>query len=391
MRPLQLLFAAGCLAVWPLAAPAQTPDPPALPTPAVVGEAPPDAANGGTFTFTPEYVLWWLREGRVPALLTTSSQASQGKLGESDTRVLYGDERLPTRHDDRFNGLRLALEWTAPGGWGVEARGFVLERDSTYFKATSDGSVLLAEPYTNPLTGQQESRLVAGDDPRRGLLSGGYVGYSRIEWFGEEVNGVVPLAEGPVWRADLLAGVRFLQMRDRFNDTNTSTSQPGLAPQWGEDDNIRTGNAFYGAQLGVRGEADWGRAFVQVRVEGALGADVERVRLAGGTLYQTAQVRTVTPTGLYVQGSNTGEFRHASFDAAGEVDLNVGYRLTRRVRVFAGYTFLGWANPLRAGDQIDTVVNRLQPNPPTPALPTVPFRGDALWAQGLNLGAEVRW
>src|ERR1700730_14776252 len=56
-----------------------------------------------------EYLLWWLREGRVPPLLTTGSFANGGVLGASDTTVLYGDERLKTRHDDRFNGIRLAL------------------------------------------------------------------------------------------------------------------------------------------------------------------------------------------------------------------------------------------------------------------------------------------
>src|SRR5437867_2959504 len=41
-----------------------------------------------------EFILWWLREGRVPPLLTTSSAGSAGMLGRPDTHVLYGDRRL---------------------------------------------------------------------------------------------------------------------------------------------------------------------------------------------------------------------------------------------------------------------------------------------------------
>src|SRR4029077_9074026 len=89
-------------------------------------------ASGGTFSVDVDYIHWWLREGRVPGLLTTCSSASRGFLGQADTRVLYGDDRLATRHDDQFNGIRFALGWmNADGDFGVEARAFFLERDST--------------------------------------------------------------------------------------------------------------------------------------------------------------------------------------------------------------------------------------------------------------------
>jgi hypothetical protein len=340
-----------------------------------------------------DYILWWLREGRVPALLTTSSPASRGFLDQPDTRILYGDDRLETRHDDQFNGIRFTLGWmNADGEFGVEARAFFLERDSTYFKASSDGSELLAIPYFNAVTGMPDSRIIAGPDPTRGLLSGAFVGYSRIEWFGEEVNTVLPMTAGDGWRLDLLAGLRFLQMRDRFDETATSRSvSDGGAQLWGLVDNIRTGNAYYGGQVGLSGESTFGRLFVQVRGTMGIGGDDELVRTFGGKLYQTPTMRTTTPTGLFVQPSNTGSMSRGNFDGAGEADVNVGYRLTSWARLVVGYTFLYWADPLRAGDQIETVVNHGQTNHPTPAVPTVPFKGDALWAQGVNAGVELRW
>ena len=61
--------------------------------------------------------------------------------------------------------------------------------------------------------------------------------------------------------------------------------------------------------------------------------------------------------------------------------MNVAYQLTRRIRVLAGYTFIAWFDPLRAGDQVDRVANR----------PSLPFKGETTWVQGVNMGLETRW
>ncbi len=396
MRTFLLLAALSCVAALSPRLAAQSPIADiSIQSPPTSGVLAPEAPTSwGTFNADVDYVLWWLREGRVPVLLTTSSPASRGFLGQPDTRVLYGDDRLMTRHDDQFNGIRFALGWVnADGNFGVEARAFFLERDSTYFKAVSaNGSELLAIPYFNAVTGMPDSRIIAGPDPTRGLLSGAFVGYSRIEWFGEELNAVLPMTAGDGWRLDLLAGFRFFQMRDRFHETATSRSIPdGGAQLWGLEDNIRTGNAYYGGQVGFTGEVTFGRFFVQARGTIGLGGDDERVRTFGGKLYQTPTLRITTPTGLFVQQSNTGSLSRGNFDGAGEADINVGYQLTSWARLVMGYTFLYWADPLRAGDQIETVVNHGQATHPTPAMPTIPFKGDALWAQGLNAGVELRW
>jgi hypothetical protein len=339
----------------------------------------PADAEAGNWTVRLDYILWWLRRERVPGVLT---------IGQPPV-TLYGDDRLETRHGDRFNGLRPAVQWLDDGGLGIEGRGFFLERDSTYFKAVSDGDRPLALPFFNTATGRPDSVVVAGLDPRRGLLAGGFVGYSRIEWFGEEVNGVAVLARGESGRLDLLAGARFLQMRDRFHEIATSRTLPEQNVLTGVVDNYRTGNAFYGAQVGLRGEWWWRWLFVRARGTAALGADDQRVRTFGQSVVQTTQARIETARGLYVQASNSGDFSRCRLDGAGEVALDLGVAVSEHVRVLAGYTFLSWFAPLRAGDQVDRVVNPVPGTAPT--RPALPFRSDALWAQGLNLGVEVRW
>src|SRR5262249_49086607 len=161
--------------------------------PVVMEDPAPPACPCGHWSVTGEYLLWFLREGRVPPLLTTSSFSSGGRLGQPDTQVLYGDDRLQTRHDDRFIGTPVRLGWTnTDQAFGVEGPAFFLERDPTHFAAVSGGTTLLARPYFSP-NGTATSEVIAGPTVL-GLANGGFVGYSRIEFFGEEANTVVPLA-----------------------------------------------------------------------------------------------------------------------------------------------------------------------------------------------------
>jgi hypothetical protein len=353
---------------------------------------PPDneAAPPERWYVSGEYLVWWLREARLPPTLTTSSVAFQGVLGRGDTRVLYGDDRLQTRHDDRFVGTRLAL-----GYWlddehdlAIEAGGFFLERDSTYFKAVSNGSTILARPYINALDGSPASEVIAGPGPA-GVIAGGFNGYSRVELFGEEINGVMPLLEEPGFRLDFLAGVRFLQMRDRTDLTSTGKLLPDQAILIGLTDHYRAADQFYGAQAGLRGEYTVGRWFMNARGEAALGGTAQTVRAFGDRTYQAPTLKVVTPYGLTVQPSNSGTFHNADVDSVFEMGVNAGYRFNDHLRLFAGYTFLAWTNPVRSGDQVDLVVN---PNPSSgPARPAIAFREDFFWAQGVNVGLDVRW
>jgi hypothetical protein len=335
-----------------------------------------------------EYLVWFLREGRIPPLLTTSSFASGGRLGVPDTQILYGDDRLQTRHDDRFVGTRLTLDWLNAGQtFGLEGRAFFLERDSTYFKAISDGSSLLARPYFTP-DGTSASEVIAGPTAL-GLANGAFVGYSRVELFGQEANAVVPLVASEPLRCDLLLGSRFLQMRDRLDLTATGHVLPAQTVLFGLIDQLEAHNTFYGGQVGLRGGATWGNWVLDVRGAVALGGDDQQVRGAGDRTFQTPFQKTVLPVGLAVQPSNTGTFNRGEVDFVTEAAVNFAYRFGRHVSLFAGYTFLYWHNPIRAGDQVDLVVNLNQPAPP--ARPAVPFKSDPFWAQGVNVGLDLHW
>ena len=79
-----------------------------------------------------------------------------------------------------------------------------------------------------------------------------------------------------------------------------------------------------------------------------------------------------------------------------ELGFTVGYYLTPRMKVFAGYNILYWTNVARSGGLIDPVVNPnlLQPGTSAAAVPARPaqqIQFTDLWAQGVNVGLEIRY
>ena len=98
--------------------------------------------------------------------------------------------------------------------------------------------------------------------------------------------------------------------------------------------------------------------------------------------------------GLLAQRSNIGGYSDNNFSLVPEATLRVGFRLSENVAVTAGYTFLYWTDVARAGEQIDTRVNRTQIPPGTllgPARPVFQGHETDFWAQGVSAGVDIRW
>ncbi len=336
-----------------------------------------------------EYLLWWLREGRIPGILAAGPAGSLGIPGQDDgASWIYGPGRLETRHNDRFVGTRITLGcWLDDERtWAVEGEAFFLERDSTAFEAVSSGNPVLTVPWLDPVSGKARSHIVAGTVPG-GTRAGGMVGYSRIELFGQQVNLVRNLNPESDRQIEILAGARFLEMRDRADPTSACRLFPDGSLLIGTEDHFRTHNFFYGGQIGLRGKLSRGRWGLDLRGLAAFGADDQLVRAWGYTIVHDPTKRTVLRHGLFIYPSNTGRFERTVFDMVYETGANLRCQLTNHFQLFGGYTLICWNNPIRAGDQIDTVVDVTQ----TLARPDIPFREDFFWAQGLNVGLQVRW
>ena len=82
-----------------------------------------------------------------------------------------------------------------------------------------------------------------------------------------------------------------------------------------------------------------------------------------------------------------------------ELGATLGYQMTRRLRVTAGYSAIYWGSVVRPGDQVDLDVNPLllPPEQATPVVangalrPQFQFVETDYWVQGLSFGADFRW
>ena len=359
---------------------------------------------GGQWYGRAEYLVWWIQSQPLPALVTTSPpgtiQSQAGVLGVPGTTILFGNERV---NDDVRSGARLTFgKWfDCDNECGIEVTVFGLEDKDTIFGASGNGNPIIARPFFNAVTNKPDSELVS---------------------FPKVVNGnITVLAEsGNLWdaevnlrkclccscccacsgyRVDGLIGYRFLHYRDSvdINEDLMPTSSlfvPGTTLTVG--DHFKCEDEFNGGQVGLIGTAWKGHWSLEGTAKVALGNVERECDINGFTVVQVPGQPTVSHQGgLLALSSNIGHHTSDAFTVIPELGLNVGYQLTQKVRLTAGYNFLLLNDFWRAGNQIDTVVN---PNliPPStttagPARPAFLASESDFWVQGIQFGLEFRF
>ncbi|MFL5339851.1 MAG: BBP7 family outer membrane beta-barrel protein [Gemmataceae bacterium] len=357
-----------------------------------------------------EYLGWWLRGANLPPLVTTGPAllppACAGALVPGTTVLLGGGEQ----NARFFNGGRFAAGAWLGERWGVEGSYLFLGPNSSNFFASSTGAAgtaVLARPFTmsNGVPCAELVALPAGVFPTvLGGEAGSIAVTDRTFFQGAELNLVrrIGCPDRP-FRLELLAGFRYLQLREQLTivenvavgASTTAFANTGIVVT----DQFGTDNKFYGGQVGIRGEYQFDRFFVNAAGKLALGDTHETVMINGSTQFTPpAGAPFTVPGGLLALTTNSGNFSRDRFSFVNEVNVNVGYKVTPHIRVMAGYTFLYWSRVVRPGDQIDSVVNPFfvptnldVTAVPTPARPALTFHERSFWAQGLSVGAELRY
>jgi hypothetical protein len=371
---------------------------------------------GARFYASAEYLLWWVKGFNTPPLVTTSPasvpQPLQGVLGVPTTTVLFGGSPLS---QDVFSGgrFRAGYAFGPCNLWAVEGSYFFLSQQSVRFNAASPATPVIARPFlaNDSVLGQFESaQLVASPGTNPGDLFSS-TGSIRInaptEFWGAELNARRTICCGCNYKFDLLAGYRFLSLREGLHITEdllalraVPSAGTGVGDHIVVTDRFDTRNRFHGGQLGAAGEWRYGRLVLGGSVKVALGNVHQVIDINGLTTITpgdpTLPVRQ-TPAGLLALSSNSGTFTRDRFAVVPEVGLQVGYQVTDYLRAFVGYNFIYLSNVVRPGDQIDRVLNTNLIPPGTPnapagvAHPVVPFKTTDFWAQGISFGLEFRY
>jgi hypothetical protein len=381
-------------------------------SPTVVVEEEPEKPPGplGPKWDSDEYVLWWLKPMALPNLLIGGRGPGVPLAGQPDSTILIGGETKAQEH----SGGRFMVGWAVDACQtiGIEFGYFFLGSRS-YTQAIASvggaGDWNLARPFVSPITGTEHSFRVA----EVGLSSGRFemVASSRVQ--GAEVNAMSHLWAGGQFRFDGLLGFRFLQVNEglriaqRTNEVDNNfyilgfpvDQPPPYRPYVSVIDivdQIDGHNIFYGGQIGLRADWSHGPVFVETISKVAFGQTNEVVKISGVQVVHNDGVPTSGPTGFYGQPTNSGRFTSSVFAVVPEVTVRTGWQY-KHSRWFVGYNFLYLSRLARPGDQID---ERLFPPSRNFGLtelrapthhPQFRFQQSDFWAQGLVLGAELRY
>ncbi|MGD9719885.1 MAG: BBP7 family outer membrane beta-barrel protein [Pirellulales bacterium] len=340
-----------------------------------------------------EYLYWWVRGAETPPLVTTSPDGTPplqaGVL--PDATILFGNERVNT---SGRSGARFTL-----GYWfnscdltGIETSFFYLGKvNQQYFNDSSD---ILARPFINVNTGDQDSHLITYPD----IIDGSINVSANSRVYGGDVNLRRSLVADCWKRIDVLAGYRYFRIAEGLSVTSDSTvidegGQPPTGTTFNVFDSFNTRNDFNGGQLGVNAQMMNGCWTLDLLAKLAIGGVSQYVTIDGRTITTLPDgQQTDRSGGILALPSNSGPHNRSVFSVLPEFSADLRYQITPLWKLNLGYTLMFVTNVARPGDQINLNIDPDQ-FPPNQGgtQPTFSFVDSDVWLQGISFGVECNF
>ena len=372
-----------------------------------------------------QYLYWWTRGQRVPALVTGSTPGTDitrgAVLGHPTTQTLLGGNRLDA---NGFSGglFTIGINVGNSGNNAIEWNYFGLGDEETLFDRTGSGDQIIGRPFYNTFTDQQDAEfvsfpgLVEGrmrvtqdtdfrgygirwrhnllcgnpcftrtggpcgscyDDTCGGGLGGGAgIGRGGFGGFLERfTNGIRGFGCGCGGGAglqlrsfDFLLGWRHYDLDEtlRFEENLVSTSTTNGVPVGTTIDIVdtfRTSNDFDGVDFGLNWEWGTSRWGIGLLSTVAFGNNRQRAFIDGSTVItRPGEDPTAFEGGLLALESNIGTVERQNFTVIPTVGANLYYSLFPGARLTLGYNLTYFDDVLRPGNIIDSGIDpRLLP------------------------------
>jgi hypothetical protein len=436
-------------------------------------------AGGYQLYLSGDYLLWRMRKQGVPSTVTILPQGlivatnqnsfftqdpATGLLTPATGNALNAPVQRflpflastqatfstgPTLDLGEQSGGRFTLGyWFNPEqDFGLEGRGFFIDKRSTSFNSTSENQPALFSINTGlvnqtivltPATAfapatqtvQRTEPLVIVRQTTSTVLGNG----STSMW-GSELNARSTCFQIGCVTFGGLAGFRYLNVSEELTVGNTidlrTPSNPALIPtildptdptgtrtipspinnalpnpiDFTTSDLIQTHNHFYGAQAGVEMEILCGRFFLDARAQLGVGVVHETVTINSTTTSldaipgtpASANGNAVMPGGLLTGPLDNGKYSRDRIGWLQETNLKLGYNFTNWLRGYVGYDIVYLSKVARPSDQagLSTLNTVVQVGGSTTNIninqPTFHFRDSSMTGQGLNFGLELRY
>jgi hypothetical protein len=332
-----------------------------------------------------EALLWWRKGREFPALVTTDptteSSTTAGIL--PDAQTLFGGG---TTSANMLAGAR--IDWgfyiNPMQTVGFGDRVFGLPKSSTNFSVASNNVPVLAIPFHDFDTGNNDALLVAYP----GLRTGNINVASTSSIFGNDVYGRFLLCRDCNTRIDFITGWNYTRLADNttIQSVQTVTETGGNIPQGTVTtitDQFNALNQFNGGILGVQWNKYCGPWSWQWLGRVSLGNMHESLNINGSTtIVDPTGGSNTTSGGLFTAGSNIGHHSRDEFTAIWEMGLNLNYRFRPCTQLNIGYTLLYINDVLLPANNIDTNIGTTG----GVTHPVALFNHGDFWIQGLNLG-----
>jgi hypothetical protein len=223
-----------------------------------------------------------------------------------------------------------------------------------------------------------------------------------LNLWGADATGVMILHRSPTWQLSALAGVRYLDLAEKFTlALDVAGVSPGFfAGQNGSlSDVFQTRNQFYGASVGLRERYSYGAMSIEMSGRVSLGVNHQSLSVYGGyQAYNFVAPGAVSagPEGIYAQPSNSGRFVSNDFAVVPEGQVKLVYAVTPSVQLMLGYDFLYQSRVVRPGDQLDRNLPKgqiFQQNGGAVSTmsPSALFNRTDFFAHGLSAGVSYRF
>ena len=355
--------------------------------------------------------VWAFTKGmQVPALVTSSpTMAVAPTLDRATTTILFGNRRVNSA--GRAGGRVTMGMWLVPSRLvGLEADYYGLANQSTRFQASGvenvpprigrpafDANTAVNAPIVEDVTAPNLSGTITIDTVTRFQSFGPRFRINFGCVHGCCDNDCDECCRRPMYvNWSVLAGARYARLDDAVNIREDLISTlPGNAGSFVVQDSFGSVNEFYGAEIGIVSDTHVGRFNLELLGRLAMGNNREVINIEGTTDTTQAGVTTRATGGFLALSSNIGKYVRDQFSVVPEIGFTTGYQLTPRLRLTSGYSFIYFGKVLRAGDQIDTVINSnlVPPQQPLNGLlrPIFDPKESYFWVHSLNSGLELRF
>ncbi len=342
-----------------------------------------------------EYLMMWSRGDRLPPLVTTDISTTPnpdtaGELGQTNTRVLVGDDRIMERLG---SGGRLTI-----GTWldnreclSLVARGWLSGQKSYRYDQNQTETSILTRPFLNVggQTPAQDTLIVAFP----GRATGAVQVSADMEAFGADVS-IRQFLYGDLGvTLDLLYGYQYMRMNENLQINNTSTSlDPDFAPVGAVlsvADTFNVTNDFNGGQIGLASNYREGCWSFQSLAKVGFGSLRRRATRSGASVTTIDGESAFDDQGLLVRSTNTGTVSDRTFSWVPELDFSLGWHRFANWDVTFGYHIIGLTDALQSSGAIDPelAVNLTEPLTGAPR-PSDGLQYRTYYLQGIHFGLQ---